>query len=154
MRFIVIAALFAVSSSAIRITKDDDEDKVEYFKASEHEQLGAKAYERVVPPRFASDNDDIFMRSMIENYALEEKTKEDKLPSGKFWMNEQTTRAAAREVLNTHKGLAGEKLNKYMDTYFAKAWGHFDVNRSGMVEVIKMPQFMRFLCSDQYMSLQ
>ena len=90
---------------------------------------------------------------MINNYALEEKT-EDGVPSGRFWMNEQITRAAAREVLETHKGLSGAKLNDYMNTYFSKAWGHFDVNRTGFVEVIKMPQFMRFICSDQYMSLQ
>jgi len=69
-------------------------------------------------------------------------------------MNEATTRAASAEVLGTHKGLAGEALGKYLDTYFAKAWGHFDVNRTGLVEVIKMPQLMRFLASDQYMSLQ
>ena len=93
------------------------------------------------------------MRSMIANYAMEEKTEDD-LPSGHFWMNESITRAAAREVLETHKGLTGEGLNKYLDTYFAKAWGHFDVNRTGLIEVIKMPQFMRFLASDQYMSLQ
>jgi hypothetical protein len=93
------------------------------------------------------------MRSMIQNYALEEKT-EDGVPSGRFWMNESITRAAAREVLETHKGLSGSKLNEYLDTYFAKTWGHFDVNRTGLVEVIKMPQLMRFLASDQYMSLQ
>ena len=47
----------------------------------------------------------------------------------------------------------GANLKNYMDTYWAKAWGHFDVNQTGTIEVIKMPQFMRFLCSDQYMSL-
>ena len=69
-------------------------------------------------------------------------------------MNESITRAAAREVLETHKGLTGDKLNAYLDTYFGKAWGHFDVNRTGEIEVIKSPQFMRFIASDQYMSLQ
>ncbi len=93
------------------------------------------------------------MRSMIANYAMEEKT-DDGVPSAHFWMNESITRAAAREVLETHKNLHGDKLNTYLDTYFGKAWGHFDVNRTGMIEVIKMPQFMRFLSSDQYMSLQ
>ena len=125
----------------------------EYFLAGEHGQLGAREYERVVPARFSADSDDIFMRSMIQNYAMEEKT-DDGVPSGRFWMNESITRAAAREVLETHKGLTGSKLNEYLDTYFQKAWGHFDVNRTGLVEVIKMPQFMRFLASDQYMSLQ
>ena len=125
----------------------------EYFLAGEHGQLGAREYERVVPARFSADSDDIFMRSMIQNYAMEEKTA-DGVPSGRFWMNESITRAAAREVLETHKGLSGSKLNEYLETYFQKAWGHFDVNRTGLIEVIKMPQFMRFLASDQYMSLQ
>jgi hypothetical protein len=97
------------------------------------------------------------MRSMIENYALEEKSCDEDgehcVPSAHFWMSESASRSAASEVLNTHKGLSGEALSSYLDTYFGKAWGHFDVNRVGYVEVIKMPQFMRFLCSDQYMSL-
>merc|ERR1719313_775 len=135
-------------------TQGDLQDKpTEYFLAGEHGQLGAREYERVVPARFSADSDDIFMRSMIQNYAMEEKT-EDGVPSGRFWMNESITRAAAREVLETHKGLSGNRLNEYLETYFQKAWGHFDVNRTGLVEVIKMPQFMRFLASDQYMSLQ
>lgn len=135
----------------------DDEEEVdhsnEFFHAGQHEMLGGGGYERVTPANFANDTDDIFMRSMIEQYALEQKTKEGN-PSGKFWMNEATTRAAAAEVLETHKGMHGADLQKYLDTYFAKAWGHFDVNQTGKVEVIKMPQFMRFLASDQYMSLQ
>ena len=109
-------------------------------------------YERVVPGRFSADSDDIFMRSMISKYALEGQTKDkdgnDAEPDGTFWMNEATTRAAASEVLNTHKGLSGAALSSYLDTYFARSWAHFDVNRSGTIEVIKMPQFMRFLASD------
>ena len=43
-------------------------------------------------------------------------------------MDKPATLAAAKEVLGTHKGLAGEALNAYIDTYFDKAWRHFDVN--------------------------
>merc|ERR1712146_851166 len=103
------------------------------------------------------------MRSMIAQYALEGKACEEEddgkkiadtcTPTGKFVMNEAGAKAAASEVLATHKGLKGDALKSYLDTYFAKAWGHFDVNRVGTVEVIKMPQFMRFLASDQRMSL-
>ena len=114
-------------------------------------------YERVTTARFSADTDDIFMRSMIENYALEEKTKEDKAtgykggePTGKFWMDELAAKAAASEVLCTHKAICGGDLTAYLGTYFQKAWGHFDVNRTGYIEVIKMPQFIRFLASDQY----
>jgi hypothetical protein len=123
----------------------------------QHETLGASAYERVIPARFSSDDDDIFMRSMYNNYAIDKDCAgkdEDPYPCGKFVMNESTMRAAASEVLCTHKGLCGAALGTYLDTYFAKAWGHFDVNRTGEIEVIKSPQFMRFLASDQYMSLQ
>ena len=128
----------------------------EYFPAGTDEMLGDSIigeYKRVTPIRFADDTDDIFMRSMIEQYSLEQKTKKG-FPSGNFWMNEATTKAAAAEVLETHKGLKASELGEYMGKYFGKAWNHFDVNRTGFVEVIKMPQFMRFLASDQYMSLQ
>ena len=60
---------------------------------------------------------------------------------------------AAREVLATHKGLSGAALDKYMDTYWSKAWGHFDVNRTGAIPIMYAPGLMRFLASDQYFSL-
>merc|ERR1719163_2036387 len=146
-------------------SSDDEEDnsllmtKVtgDYFAAGFSGTIGASAYERVITANFAGDDDDIFMRSMIENYALEEKTAEDKKtgykggePTGKFWMDELAAKAAASEVLCTHKAICGGDLTTYLDTYFSKAWGHFDVNRTGYIEVIKMPQFIRFLASDQY----
>jgi uncharacterized protein with LGFP repeats len=151
MKFVIAAFLGLVAVQAV--TVDD------YFTVQDHE---SHYYDRITTPRFAADSDDIFMRSMIEQYALEEKTKvvehDDGTktggePSGKFWMNKQGAFAASSEVLNTHKGLSGNALKAYTDTYFEKAWGHFDVNQVGTIEVIKMPQFMRFLCSDQYMSL-
>ena len=71
--------------------------------------LDGSGYLRIVPLRFAGDDGDIFMRSMIQNYALEQKNK-DGSPSGKFWMNENTAWAAGMEVLETHKVLSGERL--------------------------------------------
>merc|ERR1711967_58282 len=146
---LAIAALFA-TSNAIKVEGD-------YFKPGFSGTIGASAYDRETTARFSSDDDDIFMRSMIENYALEEKTAEDKAtgykggePSGKFWMDEFAAKAAASEVLCTHKAICGADLATYLGTYFSKAWGHFDVNRTGYIEVIKMPQFIRFLASDQY----
>ena len=149
---LILAAL--VGTQAIKVLKEDEVDHSgEYFIPNHDGMIGGGGYERVTPLRFAADEDDVFMRSMIQNYALEAKNK-DGSPSGKFWMNEATTRAAAAEVLETHKGLKGDDLSLYLNTYFSKAWGHFDVNRTGYVEVIKMPQLMRFLASDQYFSLQ
>lgn len=119
-------------------------------------------YERVVTPHFSADSDDIFMRSMIKNYAHEQRTQIEELddgtkiggePTGSFWMGKKDMFRAAKEVLGTHKGLSGDKLSSYLDTYFDRAWENFDVNGKGAVEVIKAPQFMRFLASDQTMSL-
>ena len=45
------------------MTEIDGEPK--YYTAGDHGELGADAYERVIPPRFSADSDDIFMRSMI-----------------------------------------------------------------------------------------
>ena len=132
---------------------DEEEDhSKEFFGAHESSKADDAKYKRATPDRFSADSDDIFMRSMIETYALEGKNK-DGSPNGNFVMDEATARAAASEVLATHKGMNGAALKSYLDTYFAKAWAHFDVNRTGKVEVIKMPQFMRFLASDQALSL-
>jgi len=68
-------------------------------------------------------------------------------------MSKKDMTRAAKEVLGTHKGLKGEALDTYMDTYFERCWNNFDVNGEGAIEVIKSPMFMRFLASDQVMSL-
>ena len=159
MRTIAIACLLGLAA-AVEIHGDPTPP----YNAWESVKDGAAdgKYERVLTSHFSGDADDIFMRSMISKYAQELRTDTDKLddgtkiggePTGKFVMNQASTLAAAKEVLNTHKGLAGDALSAYLDTYFAKAWAHFDVNQTGAVEVIKMPQLMRFLASDQYMSL-
>ena len=137
-----------------RIMLPDDDEDVNLQLDDWHP--GAQ-YDRVIPSRFSADSDDIFMRSMINSYAIDVNCagKDDPPAScGKFIMSENTMKAAAREVLCTHKNLCGDALGKYLDTYWAKAWGHFDVNKSGSVAVERSPQFMRFLASDQRMSLQ
>ena len=97
-----------------------------------------KKYERVLPPQFADSSDDLFMRSMIMNYAREGKN-EDGSPNGVFTMTEAQTRGAAAEVLGTHKKLSGAALKTYLDTYFPRTWAHFDVNKAGMIGVESMP---------------
>ena len=130
----------------------DADHSGEFFTPGEHDKIGGGGYERVIPARYATDDDDIFMRSMIKTYALEGKNK-DGSPNGAFFMDEAGARAAATEVLGTHKHLAGDELTTYLNTYWARTWNHFDVNRTGKIEVIKMPQLCRFLASDQQMYL-
>jgi hypothetical protein len=112
-----------------------------------------KKYERVPPANFATGGDDIFMRSMIMAYADEGKNK-DGSPNGVFTMTEGACRAASSEVLGTHKKLNGAELSTYMNTYYPRTWAHFDVNKAGRIGTEGMPSFMRFLASDQQMSLQ
>ena len=144
------------SDSGSSDDESEDETNVQFLPGDE----GKGGYERKVTDRFSADSDDIFMRSMITAYATEEETEEDKKtgykggePTGVFTMTEAQAKAAATEVIGTHKGLTGAAADAYLGTYWAKAWGHFDVNRTGKITVLRTPELMRFLCSDQYMSL-
>ena len=154
MKYFTVAMLFG-AVTAVRLSGDDDEPvdhSGEIFKAFQAVPPEADGYHRTIPGHFSGDGDDIFMRSMLTKYAVEHKNF-DGSPNGVFGMGYDQCKAAASEVLGTHKGLTGGALKTYLDTYFDKAFGHFDVNKTGEIEVYKMPQFMRFLASDQYMQL-
>ena len=97
--------------------------------------------------------DDLFMRSVVENYSTEQVDDDDE-PTGVWLTNEAQGRALAQEVLATHKGIRGAAFTAYMNQYWAKAWGHFDVNRTGKIPILYTPSLMRFLMSDQYVQLQ
>ena len=93
---------------------DDEEDHSgEFFHAAESGREAHGGYDRQAIAHFSADTDDIFMRSMVKTYALEGKNK-DGSPSGQFFLNEAGARAAAGEVLATHKGLKGASLDKYL----------------------------------------
>ena len=96
------------------------------------------------------------MRSVLSGYAQEGKDCDDDgvcKPTGKFTIDKATGRRLAQEVLASHAGLKGEALKTYLDTYYDKAWGHFDVNKGGSIEAAKSGALMRFLASDQRLSL-
>ena len=141
MKFTAIVALIA-GVSAIKLDRD-------FYFARDN---GRNLYERVPTTRFSGDHDDLFMRSMIMNYAREGKN-EDGSPNGVFTMTEAQTRGASAEVLSTHKKMSGAETKEYLQTYFPRTWAHFDVNKVGFVGVEVLPQFVRFLASDQQLSL-
>jgi hypothetical protein len=130
-------------------SSDEEEQNVQYGPADSGR---ADGYVRALPERFSADSDDLFMRSMISTYATEGENK-DGSGDGKFSLTQKQAKAAATEVIGTHKGLSGPAAEAYLGTYWQKAWGHFDVNQSGAINVARSPELMRFLCSDQYMSL-
>jgi hypothetical protein len=147
-------AMIEGSSSSSSSSSDEDVQVGDFGPGA-----GA-GYERVIPARFdqpteANPQVDIFMRSMLNQYAIEgAKDKEEGGgPNGDFQMTKATARAAAVEILGTHKGLTGANAEAYLSTYWNKAWGHFDVNQTGSLAVYRTAELMRFLCSDQYMSL-
>ena len=92
------------------------------------------------------------MRSVLSSYAREVANK-DGVPQGKFYLKKSDAKALAQEVLATHKNIKGAAQEKYLSTYWDKAWGHFDVNKTGQIPALYAPGLMRFLMSDQYISL-
>jgi len=68
--------------------------------------------------------------------------------------NRSRTGRGSAEVLETHKSLKGAEKSEYLKTYFPRTWAHFDVNKAGDIGVEVMPQFIRFLTSDQTVNLQ
>ena len=145
-----------ISDSDSDSSDDEAEVQLNGFYNPWESGMNKDGYTRALPAYFSAGSDDLFMRSMLNNYALEGKACDDDgvcKPTGSFWMNAAGARAVSQEVLASHKGLSGAALKTYLDTYFDKAWAHFDVNKSGTIEAVKMPQFMRFLASDQRLSL-
>jgi len=166
MKFAVIALLGCTQAItlwtrngqiAYQVPDNENFLQMQDWEASESGTIGPYGYEREIPERFSNDDDDIFMRSMLNTYATETNSAgadEKPVPSGKFVMSKAAMKEAAGEVLCTHKKICKDGIKDYMEKYFDKAWKHFDVNETGAIEVIKTPQFMRLLASDQWMPLQ
>merc|ERR1712124_173877 len=114
-------ALVALVAAATAIRRDAGPP----YQPGQSGMLGGGTYERVTPARFAADSDDIFMRSVIQNYAQEGSWKDGE-PTGVFTLTESSAKALAMEVLCTHKQICGAAQTEYLGTYWAKAWGHFD----------------------------
>ena len=109
------------------------------------------------PEHFTADSDDIFMRSIHNNYTSHPKDPTDKEGKRDDVTKQVITRGAAlqlaREVLETHKGLTGAAQQDYLDKYFDKAWNHYDVNQTGHIDASFAPMFVRFLLSNQHANI-
>ena len=51
----------------------------------------------------------------------------------------------AKEVIANHKSEDRLKGDEDSENRFEETWNHFDVNKDGLVEAERMPQFMRML---------
>ena len=108
---------------------------------------GYHHYERDIPNRFETEEDDILMRSMYAKYATEGqvKDKDGKLggPDGNFWLTAEDARKASLEVVGTHLHLKDKEAEKYVKGLFDALWSRFDVNEEGKIEIDRAPIFLR-----------
>lgn len=87
------------------------------------------------------------MNSMINNYALELKDKDGK-PTGHFFLDKGAAQGVCEEVLKNNSHWNAGKADKWIASNFLSTWEHFDVNNDGIVEVERMPQFLRYFTGD------
>ena len=59
-----------------------------------------------------------------------------------MFLNKEDAEKVSKEVLETHKPNYAQAAD---GPDFEDTWNHFDVNKDGLVEVERMPQFLRYL---------
>ena len=129
----------------------------DYFKADYDKFAGttgfAPEYTRDMPEQFSDlHKDDMFMNSMISNYSKEGRNP-DGTKNGKFYVDREMGKKAAREVLNTHLKLSGKALDDYMTMNFDEKWNYWDVNHEDLIEADRMSTFFRDLCHDANLNI-
>lgn len=136
---------YAQVSESESASSSDEEDVqlggIDAFSPVYSDTEAQGGYKRVVPNRFSEERDDTLMRSLIQNYAIEMKDKDGK-PSGHFFFDKAAAKDASTEVCKTHAPASAAQL---LGQNFEDTWKHFDVNNDGLVEVERMPQFLRYL---------
>ena len=146
------------SGQPLKKTDDGHLPFGDYFHAGYHEFPGtdgyAPQYDRKMPEHFQDKHlDDMFMHSMINNYAKEGRNK-DGTPNGRFYLDRDQGYRASEEVVHTHLGLTGDKLKDYLDHNFEEAWNYYDVNHENLIEADRMSTFFRYLCHDANLNIQ
>ena len=161
MKFILAAGI----ASALRVGYDPTVDNTRQFSADyagakledrefEGTEGFAPAYERVVPEQFTDQHDDdMFMHSMITNYAHEGRDDATGAPNGKFFLDKDNAYRASEEVVSTHLHLQGKELKDYLTYNFDEAWDFYDVNRENSIEADRMSTFFRYLCKNAALNI-
>ena len=156
-------AIVALLASAQAITWDkvktkwDKKNPHPGYEASHDDFEGSEGlgtYDRKIPAHYGGpgSGDDMFMWSMINNYALEKATPEG-VPTGRFVFKYLNAKMAAYEILDTHLGLKGKAAEDYLNKYFDKTFRHFDTAGDGEIEAERMSGFFRFLTGNMQINL-
>ena len=109
-------------------------------------------YVRTLPEQFNEESPNKFMKAVIENFALEEKSDKGQ-PSGTFMMDKKQAMALSKDVIGKSKKIQGKELDDYMNQYFARTWEHFNVNNDAVIDALDMPGFQKYMLSDQGIDL-
>lgn len=102
---------------------------------------GSDYYSRKTPEHFSAPSDDLLMRSLIQNYAVEGRGANG--PTGKFYLDKNGAAAAAEEITRTHLGYKGQKKQDFIEKNLARCWKHFDVLNKGYLVIEEAPQFFK-----------
>jgi len=117
--------------------------KTELVPAYMDDSGSGDGYTRDMPNQFSQERDDRLMNSLIKKYALE--VVNDGKKTGNYFLNPEAARSVSLEVVRTHMKKRKRDANAFLDKRFPEVWNHFDVNKDGLVEVERMPQFLRYL---------
>ena len=160
MKFLAISALLLATSAATRLDRYDKKYKwpgagyPAWYDEFPGTDEGAPEYKRDMPDHFADLHaDDMFMNSMIEKYAHEDRNK-DGTKNGKFYLDKEAGFQAAQEIVATHLGLKGDALKNYLIAYWDEAWEYYDVNRENKIEADRMTTLYRYLCKNARLNIQ
>lgn len=110
------------------------------FRVDSHKSV---FYDREVPGRFSAESDDRLMNSLISKYALEGNSNGK--PNGHFFLNREGVTAVAKEVVQTHLGFKGEKLNSYLKQNLPGLWERYDVMGEGNLDADRVAVLLRQL---------
>ena len=128
---------------------ESDGGPAEHIGHYDRNVTAAPALERFGGPE---SGDDMFMWSMISNYALE-LAGADGTPTGQFVFKMPQAQMAAYEILDTHMGLKGKDADEYLGKYLGPTFEHFDTANYGYIEADRMSGFFRYLTGNMQIDL-
>jgi hypothetical protein len=126
---------------------DDDVKTIDHFVPGFSGAGAQGGYERQIPSRFVKMYDDQLMESLIKTYSIEMKTSSGG-PSGHFFLDKEGAAAVSKEVLHNNFSFDGKKADVFFGEHFDNTWTHFDVNNDRLIEVERMPTFLRYFLGD------
>ena len=138
----------AILNNLIQMNEDSDEDSDDNAFVQGYDEMPAylngspagDGYTRDIPARFTLERDDRLMNSLIGNYARE--VVIDGKKTGQMFCNLEDAKNVLSEVIKTHPAMGYTSLSGEVDA--EGAFKHFDVNNDGLIEVERMPQFIRY----------